>query len=50
VLGVAVREPFASAVVVKLLDRVGTGGIEQPEAWSGAADIRYDQRFRAFSQ
>ena len=46
VLGVAARDPFALAALVKLLDRVGAGGVEQPEPRSGAADIGDDQRFR----
>src|SRR6266542_3334655 len=33
VFGVATRDPVTLATLVKLLDRVGTGGVEQPEPW-----------------
>src|SRR5205823_3193677 len=45
VLSVAARNPFALAAPGNLLNRIGTGGVEQPEPWSGAADIGDDQRF-----
>ena len=45
VFGVAVGDSVALAALVKLLDRVGTGGVEQPEPRSGAADIGDNQGF-----
>ena len=46
ILGVAARDRFALSAPLNLLDRVGTGGVEQPEPWLGAADIRDNQGFR----
>ena len=45
-LGVAVRDLFALAALIELLDRVGAGRVEQPEPRFSAADIRDDQGFR----
>src|SRR5438270_584788 len=45
ILGVAARNMIALAALAELLERIGTGGVEQPESRSGAADIGDDQRF-----
>jgi len=45
VLGVAARDLVALGALIKLLDCVGAGSVEQPEPRFGLADIRDDQRF-----
>jgi hypothetical protein len=44
VFGVPTRDLFSLAAPVKLLDHIGAGRVEQTEPWTGAADIRDDQR------
>ncbi len=45
VVSVTAGDPFVLAILVKLFDRVGTGGVKQPEPRSGTADIGDNQRF-----
>ena len=42
----ASEEPFAVTGSLKLFERVGTGGVEQPKTHAGFAGLCRNERFR----